>query len=58
MLRVPGVTLMVAMRCWTTTSVESFVPPASVATTYVDPSAIAVMTPAEFTVATPGTRLT
>ncbi len=49
MLRVAGVTLMVARRCCTVTNEESLVPPASVATTYVEPFATANTEPIAFT---------
>src|SRR3970282_3023116 len=57
MLRTPGVTLIVASRCCTTMRDESFVPPASVTTTYVVPLVIAVTRPAAETVATAEFRL-
>ena len=57
-LREPGVTLIVARRCWTTMREESRVPPASLATTQLVPSATAVTRPAASTVATAGVRET
>src|SRR3972149_5251780 len=51
MLRLAGVTLMVATRCCTTIWAVSAVPPASVATTLVVPLALAVTRPAAPTLA-------
>ncbi len=55
--RLAGVTLIVAMRCCTTVSDESFEPPVSVATTYVEPLATEVTTPDALTVAIAVLRL-
>src|SRR5258708_37130509 len=56
--RLAGVTLIVAMRCCTTVSDESFEPPVSVATTYVEPLATEGTTPDALTVAIAVLRLT